>query len=418
MSFQQGLSGLNAISQQLDVIGNNIANSGTYGAKESTANFADLYAGAINGTGGSASGIGVNMTGVTQSFTQGSITTTGNSLDMAINGGGFFQLNASGNTVYSRNGQFQLNSSGNIVNSTGQQLLGYAASTTGMIIPSTVAPLTLPTAGVAPAPTTKTSLQVNLDSRQAATVPAVAPFINFTDPTTYNNATGVTVYDAKGQAVSLTYYFQKTASDTWNIYATANGQSVTAPLAPIATGVPFNPATGTLAAAFAGVPPFNVPSVPLTGGGTSSAITGVALSLTGATQYGASFSVTSATQDGFSPGQLTGVSIDKAGVITAQYSNNQSKAVGQLVLANFRNPQGLQPLGGNTWAPTANAGTPIIGAAGQGNLGTLQSGALESSNIDLTTELVNMMTAQRSYQANSQTIKTEDQVMQTLLNLR
>jgi flagellar hook protein FlgE len=193
---------------------------------------------------------------------------------------------------------------------------------------------------------------------------------------------------------------------------------VTAPLAPIATGVPFNPATGTLAAGFAGVPPFTIPSVTLTGGGASSAIAGVTLSLTGATQFGAAFSVTSATQDGYAPGQLTGINIDKAGVITAQYSNDQSKAVGQLVLASFRNPQGLQPLGGNTWASSASAGTPIIGAAGQGNLGKLQSGALEASNIDLTTELVNMMTAQRSYQANSQTIKTEDQVMQALLNLR
>ncbi len=420
MSFQQGLSGLNATSKNLDVIGNNIANANTYGAKVARAEFGDLYANALNGSGGSPIGIGVDLTQVTQQFSQGNISATGSALDLAINGNGFFQLDSAGATVYSRNGQFQLDKDGNLVNATGQKLLGYAAATDGSIIPSTIQALKLPTAGVAPAASTQVTLEFNLDSRKSATRPAAAPFIDFQNPATYNNATSVSVFDGKGQDVALTFYFQKTAADTWDVYATANGQPVPDPavLAPVVAGLAFDPSKGTVDAAFAGVPPFDVPSVPLTGGGSSVAIPGLQLDLTGATQYGAAFSVTNLTQDGYSAGQLTGVNIDKTGIIKAQYSNGQAKAAGQLVLATFRNPQGLQPLGGNAWASSHTTGDPIMGPAGQGNLGVLQSNALEESNVDLTAELVDMITAQRAYQANAQSIRTQDQVLQTLVNLR
>lgn len=419
MAFQQGLSGLNATSKQLSVIGNNIANSGTYGAKGSRADFADLYANAIGGAGGSSVGIGVTVAAVEQLFSQGNITSTESALDLAVNGNGFFQLDSAGSTVYSRNGQFQLDREGHITNASGQKLLGYAASPDGTIIPSTVQSLQLPTSGVEPAATTEVELELNLDSRGKTTLPAAAPQIDFNDPATYNNATSVTVYDAKGQEVSITYYFQKSDTDTWNVYATANGTTLNSdpsgPL-PVVSAMTFK-ADGTSLLTGA-TTSLDIPSVSLSSGGTSLPIPGVTLNLNGATQYGAQFSVTNLSQDGYAPGQLTGISIDKSGVIKAQYSNGRSKNAGQLVLARFRNPQGLEPLGGNAWSNSTASGDPIIGAAGTGNFGVLQSGALEESNVDLTTELVAMITSQRAYQANAQTIKAEDQMMQTLVNLR
>ena len=424
MAFQQGLSGLNATSKSLSVIGNNIANANTYGNKAARAEFSNVYAAAITGGGNNGVGIGVNVAGVSQQFTQGTITTTENNLDLAINGNGFFQLQSGGATLYSRNGQFTKDKEGYIVNGTGTKLLGYTASTAGVINPSTVQPLQLPTAGVAPAATTKIALEFNLDSREAVTLPAAAPLINFANATTYNKATSLSVFDDKGQEVALTYYFQKTAADTWDVYATANGTpvngTVAAPTA-LVTGMTFA-ANGRSVTNPAAPVTFTVPAVSLTPagvpGGTSLAITGVSLDLTKATQFGSSFSVTDLTQDGYAPGQLTGFNIDKSGIIQAQYSNGQSKASGQVVLATFRNPQGLSPLGGNAWASSPSSGEPIIGVPGQGNIGALQSGALEESNVDLTAELVNMIVAQRAYQANAQTIKTEDQVLQTLVNLR
>ncbi len=411
MAFQQGLSGLNATSKNLSVIGNNIANANTYGAKASRAEFADMYANAIGGSGsGSSIGIGVNLAAVTQRFTQGNITTTESGLDLAINGNGFFQLDAGGTPVYSRNGQFQLNQEGFIVNAAGQKLLGIPAGQ------GTPAPLNLPTKGVDPKATTKVELELNLDSRLA--VPTTTP-IDANDSTSYNNATSVTIYDNKGQEMALTYYFAKTADDAWDVYATVNGKSLdgasTTPT--LVTNLTFDTNTGAL------VPPssFTVPdiaSIPLTTGGNSVPISGMTLDLNGATQFGSNYAVTDLAQDGFAPGQLTGISIDKSGVIKAQYSNGQSKAAGQIMLATFRNPQGLQPLGGNAWASTFASGDPNVGKPGDGNIGMLQAGALEESNVDLTAELVNMITAQRAYQANAQSIKTEDQVMQTLVNLR
>ena len=425
MAFQQGLSGLNATSKNLSVIGNNIANANTYGAKASKAVFSDLYANAVSGASGATPGIGVIVSSVTQRFSPGNVTTTDNSMDLAINGNGFFQLDAAGTSVFSRNGQFQVDKTGNIVNGAGQKLQGYAAAADGNIIPSTVQALQLPTAGVAPLASAKVKLDMNLDSRAKVTLPAATPLITFSDPTTYNNATSLTVYDAKGQDVALTYYFQKTGGDTWNVFGTANGKPLlddvgdgTGNPLPSVSGMTFA-ANGSTLTAPIGTVAIDVPAAPLSnGGGNSLPIPGVKLDLTGATQFGSNFAITSLKQNGFAPGQITGINIDKSGVIRAQYSNGQSKAAGQLVLARFPNPQGLQPLGGNTWAGGAASGDAIVGAAGQGNFGVVQSGALEESNVDLTNELVAMITAQRSYQANAQTIKTEDQMLQTLVNLR
>jgi flagellar hook protein FlgE len=420
MSFQQGLSGLNAASKNLEIIGNNVANANTFGAKSSRAEFGDMYAAALGGAGGSNIGIGVNLQAVTQQFSQGNITTTANGMDIAINGQGFFELQQNGQTLYSRNGQFQVNKEGFIVNNQGAQLLGYPADGQGVIQPGVASPLQLPTAGIDPSATTEISMELNLDSRAATTLPATTPQVNFSDAKTYNNATSLTVFDAKGQDVALTYYFQKTATDTWNVYVTANGTSVAvdgagdpAPLTtinfPSNGGTPTSPSTPIT---------LDIPASTNAAGAETLAISGIQLDMTGATQYGASFGVTDLKQDGYAPGQLSGLSIEDSGIVMATYSNGQSKPAGQIELSTFRNVQGLKPLGGNLWARTFESGDPIVGTPSQGNLGVLQSGALEESNVDLTAELVNMITAQRIYQANAQTIKTQDQVLQTLVNLR
>ncbi len=419
MSFQQGLSGLNASSKNLEVIGNNIANANTFGSKVSRAEFSDVYAAALNGAGTNNVGIGTNLASVSQQFTQGSITTSDNPMDLAINGAGFFQISDGKNpTTYSRNGQFKLNRDGYIVNNSQQRLMGYAADAQGVIQPGQAVPLQLSAAGVAPKSTAAISLEMNLDSRKAVTLPA-AGGINFANADTYNNATSLTAYDVQGRPVALTYYFQKTAAETWDVYATANGVTVggvaAAPL-PITT-ISF-PANGSAPTAPVGLVNFDVPGTTSASGATTAAITGVTLDVSKATQFGSAFGVTDLKQDGYAAGQLTAISVENNGIITARYSNGQSRPAGQIEVANFRNPQGLQPIGDNAWARTFTSGDPVTGVPGDGNLGVLQSGALEESNIDLTGELVSMITAQRIYQANAQTIKTQDQVLQTLVNLR
>jgi flagellar hook protein FlgE len=417
MSFQQGLSGLNASSKNLEVIGNNVANANTVGSKASRAEFGDMYASAINGR---SIGIGVNLQAVTQQFTQGNITTTDNALDLAINGNGFFEVSNGSQTLYTRNGQFQADKDGFLTTNTGMKLVGYPAAKDGTIQPGGAVPLQLPTGGVAPNTTGQVTLEMNLDSRKATTLPAGTPQVDFTNAKTYNDATSVTVFDAKGQDVALTYYFQKSATDSWNVYATANGVSAKVdaggnPL-PI-TSITF-PSNGGTPTAPVGPIAFDVPATTNAAGATTLAIPGVSLDLTGATQFGSGFGVTSIAQDGYTAGQLIGVTVEKTGIVMATYSNGQAKPAGQLELATFRNPQGLNPLGGNLWARSFASGDPTVGTPSSGNIGALQAGALEESNTDLTGELVDMITAQRIYQANAQTIKTQDQVLQTLVNLR
>ena len=418
MSFQQGLSGLNASSKNLEVIGNNIANANTFGSKTARAEFSDVYAAALNGAGTNVVGIGTTLTAVAQQFTQGSITTTNNPVDLAINGSGFFQVTDGVNPVaYTRNGQFKVNRDGFIVNNAQKQLMGYAANALGVIQPGQAVPLQLPTGGVSPAPTTTMKLEMNLDARLPVTKPAAPPAISFADASTYNNATSLTTYDAKGQQVALTYYFQKDSADTWNVFATADGVTVAgSAAAPAAVGqIKFDPATGLSPTTVPSPLAFTIPANAKTG---TLAIPITRVDISKSTQFGAGYGVTNLTQDGFSAGQLTAISIESDGIVMAKYSNGQQRQAGQVEIATFRNPQGLKPAGGNAWSRSYASGEPIVGVPGSGNLGVLQAGALEDSNVDLTGELVSMITAQRVYQANAQTIKAQDQVMQTLVNLR
>lgn len=424
MSFQTGLSGLNASSRSLDVIGNNIANANTAGMKSSRAEFSDLVASSIGVGGGGSAGIGVEVSTVSQQFSQGSINVTGNDLDVAINGGGFFQLTLpDGSPAYTRAGTFKLDKVGNIVTNTGANLMGYPTDAAGKATSTTIQALQLPTsAPIGAQPTKAISAEFNLDARAplAATVPV-------TPRTTYG--TSLTVFDSQGATVPASLYFERVAStgvapnvtDNWNVYNVASGGAAPDALVPPTPGVAGTPgfqfqmqfnANGVLTS------PVTAPTLTIA---TPSAVTPdivATFDISKVTQFGASFAVSNLTQDGYAPGELVGLKIGDNGVVTARYSNGQTQANGQIALADFRNVQGLTPTGGGNWMETNASGLPVQGSPGVGKFGGLRSGALEESNVDLTAELVNMMTAQRAYQANAQTIKTQDQIMSTLVNLR
>ncbi|MGV3581176.1 MAG: flagellar hook protein FlgE [Methylophilus sp.] len=407
MSFQQGLSGLNAASKTLEVIGNNVSNANTVGFKQSRAEFADVFANSLNGSGTSQIGIGTKIAAVAQQFTQGNITATNNSLDIAINGGGFFRMSNNGEITYTRNGQFQLDKLGFIVNSEGNRLTGYTANTAGVLSTGAPSDLSIDTSDLQPAPTTEVAGTVNLDSRKTA---LTAAGFDPADPTTYHNSSAVTVYDSLGNAHNVQSYFVKTGAGVWDVFTTADGVATTVLPAPTAT-LTF---TGT------GITPTSVPAVPSVNFTPTTGANAVSFTLdyTNSTQFGSNFSINALSQDGYSSGRLAGFSTSSDGLIVGRYTNGQSRVLGQVVLASFVNPNGLKSLGGNAWADSADSGTPLVGSPNSGGLGVLQSSAVEDSNVDLTAELVNMITAQRVYQANAQTIKTQDQVLQTLVNLR
>ncbi len=405
MSFQQGLSGLNAAAQNLDIIGNNVANSNTVGFKQSQAQFADVYASSLAASGSAGAGIGTTVSGIQQQFSQGNIRTTSNPMDVAINGRGFFRLDNNGSVVYSRNGQFHLDKDGYIVNASNAKLTGYAADANGTVLVANPGPLQLSNAQLQATATGVGTIGMNLDAREAI----VAKAFNINDPTSYNKATSLTVYDSLGNPHAMSTYFVKTAANTWSVQGAMDGT----PLAASLGSLQFN-TDGTLNATGSGIP--YAVSVPLTNGATTPLAFN--LDFAGATQFGSAFSVDTLKQDGFTSGLLSGYSISDDGTILGQYSNGQSRTLGQIQLANFANAEGLQPLGNNLWTETMASGQPVPGTAGSSSFGVLQSGALEESNVDLTRELVNMITAQRVYQANAQTIKTQDQVMNTLVNLR
>jgi flagellar hook protein FlgE len=405
MGFQQGLSGLNASSKALDSVGNNIANSGTIGFKSATTGFADVFAASLGG--GSQIGIGTSVAGINQQFTQGNVTVTNNPLDLAINGQGFYRLSNNGSVTWTRNGQFNVDKDGYIVNASGYRLTGYLANASNVIVPSTPADIFINTADLQPQPTGNTGAGVqiglNLDSRETV----IAAAFNVNDPTTYNSSTSATVYDSLGNPHLLSLFFKKTAANTWNLYTNMDGGAATAP-----TAVSFN-STGALTAPAGGI-------IAQSHAVTTGATTPLAfnLDLTGSTQYGNIFGVNSITQDGYTSGRLAGLSVASDGTIQGRYSNGQTRDLAQVVLGNFTNPNGLTSLGNNQWAETADSGQPLIGVPGSGSLGVIQSAAVEESNVDLTKELVDMITYQRQYQANAQTIRTQDQILQTLVNLR
>ncbi|MDA8225693.1 MAG: flagellar hook protein FlgE [Betaproteobacteria bacterium] len=409
MSFDTALSGLSAASQDLDVIGNNVANSGTVGYKQSQIQFADIYANSLADSASLQVGTGTKVAQVEQQFVQGNITASNNPMDVAINGQGFFVMDSGGSTVYTRNGQFQLNKNGNIVNANGDILKGYPLSSNGQITTGALSDLVINSSNMAPSATTKINAGLNLDA--TSTAPATA--FNTTDPTTYNNSTSTTIYDSLGNSHVLQTYYVTNGTGSWNVYASLDGTPVG--YTPPATAVPVTTLTFSSSGALSGGSPVSL-SLPLTDG--ASTPMSVSLNYTGTTQYGSVFGVNSMQQNGYTSGQLSNFTIGSDGMITGNYTNSQSTTLGQVALANFADPNGLQAIGNNEWISTYASGPALAGVPGSASLGVLQSSATESSNVDLTKQLVDMITAQRDYQANAQTIKTEDAVTQTLLSLR
>lgn len=404
MSFQQALSGLNAASRSLDVIGHNIANAGTTGMKSSRAEFAEIYASSAGSIGGTNVGLGVEVGAVAQQFTQGTLTITGNDLDVAINGKGFFQVKSTdGTTSYTRAGNFKLDKDGNIVTNNGSAVMGYPTDSAGVRQSFDAQPLRLPTGTPIPAKqTTKMSAEITLDASAAVAATAVPP----TPLQTYG--TSLTAFDPQGLEIPVGMYFTKTANNQWQVRTSVNGSDP-------AASTPF---TVNFLANGALDPATPIPPLTLASPNDPAQTFQVTLDLSKMTQVNSRFAVADLAQDGYTSGALTGIKIEDSGILTATYSNGQTQAAGQVALVNFRNAQGLAPTGSGYWVETAGSGQPVRGAPGEGTFGQLRSGALEESNVDLTAELVNMMTTQRAYQANAQTIKTQDQVMSTLVNLR
>ena len=419
MSFQQALSGLNASSKSLDVIGNNIANANTVGSKTSRAEFGAMVAGSSTGGSNTSAGLGVEVSSITQEFTQGNLSITGNNLDIAINGLGFFQVQLeNGSNAYSRNGQFKLDKSGYVVSNTGAKVMGLATDVAGVKTSSTPSPLMLPNAMPIPAQaTTLVNASFNLNASESLNWNSAA-----NNPPLNKYGTSLNVYDSQGNPVPLKLAFVKKGVDEWEVRNANLATGALPSTAALITTLRFK-ADGSLDAATPYVPAtLTIPAV-VPNGTTPDAqinreIRDLKIDFSKVTQYATAFAVSNLTQNGYTSGSLTGVTINEQGLIKTNYSNGQTQFNGMISLANFKNPQGLEPVGGNNWKESFASGQPTTGQPGTGQFGTTRSGALEDSNVDLTAELVDMMTTQRAYQANAQTIKTQDQVMQSLINLR
>ena len=536
MPFRIALSGLNAASSELRVIGHNVANAATVGFKKSRAEFSDIFATSGLGSGSNAIGAGVRISSVSQQFTQGNIGFTDNNLDLAISGQGFFRLNDNGVTVFSRAGQFRVDRDGYVVNSADQRLTSYVSDSSGAIT-GALDELRLDTSDIPPAQSTVVSTGINLDS--AADIPAapspsetitlttgtvldtndsplttgtftlvdsygntysnaavrwtysgagavwgaellvgglsVSPaavdnsvtvgadvvslswdpdaaagpqpaqtltmdtsvissqtvgagsstivatgdgsvqgVFDIADATSYNNSTSLTIYDSLGAPHLSTMYFRKTGTpNEWEMYNYVDDAQVDGP-------VPLSFSSDGQLTAINNVPvsagsTFTSSSFTPTGG--ASAMT-LDMNLNGMTQYGSAFNVSRLNQDGYATGRLSGLDIANTGVITARFTNGQSDTLGQLALANFSNSQGLRQLGDTVWAETFESGAALVGAPGSGSLGLIESGALEGSNVDLTEQLVGMITAQRNFQSNAQVISTADTIQQAIINIR
>ena len=423
MAFQHGLSGLNASSKNLDVIGHNIANANTTGFKSSRAEFADLVASSMGAGGGANYGIGVEVAAVAQQFSQGNVTVTGNNLDVAINGNGFFKVQqADGSAAYTRAGNFKLDKTGDLVTNGGAQVMGFRVDPATGLSTSEAQPLSFPTGAPIQAKQTESiKATLNLDARakDSAGDATATPPVPATPRSTYG--TSINVYDTQGVATPVNLYFMKTANpNEWAVYNQLDDPTAVPPVTAISLGTiafdengKIDPATATLTLTVS-------PTANPNAGTAAPAVANfpVDIDMSGATQFGSKFAVADLSQDGYASGDLTSINISNDGMVMASYSNGVTRAEAQVVLANFRNPQGLLAVGGNNWVESFDSGPAVLGKPGDGNFGALRSGALEDSNVDLTAELVNMMTAQRAYQANAQTIKTQDQVMSTLVNLR
>ncbi|MFT5175265.1 MAG: flagellar hook protein FlgE [Gammaproteobacteria bacterium] len=404
MAFSSALSGLSAAQIELDVVSNNIANANTTGFKRSEVEFADVYAVSQSGTAQDSVGKGVTVSGVAQQHTQGEIQITENALDLAISGKGFFTLSDNGTTVYSRSGAFNIDRDGFIINSSGQNLTGFQADAQGAISAS-LGNLQVSFGDATPQASSALSIGANLDA--AETIP---PPFNVADPLTYTHSASTTLYDSLGTSHVSTMYFRKDAVNSWEMFTYVDSTQLNA-----AADVLNFDALGQLsqvngaAASIIPMPPF--------GPGNGSAPMTITLDVSGLTQFGGGFGINAIDQDGFPTGRLTSIDIDETGVLQARFSNGRSGPLGQVALSNFSNVNGLRAQGNTGFSETFTSGAAVTATPGSTNMGLLQSGALEQSNVDLTTELVAMIGAQRSFQANAQVISANEEITETVINI-
>lgn len=426
MSFNTALTGLDASSKNLEVISNNIANSATSGFKRSRAEFADVYAASDFGGSGNETGKGVQVTTVRQQMTQGDITYTDNSLDLAISGGGFFRMkDSNGGIVYSRAGMFGMDRDGYLANATEQRLTGYQVDTEGNVLP-TLGEIKIDTADLQPKASENVEIGLNLDQTSEPIAIAFSP----DNPKSYNFTTGSSLYDSQGSTHVVNYFFRKEADNDWTLFAQAadtgtmvgdpNGYKIQFKNDGTIDKITNSTATDTYVDNNATPPvqgqiPFTISAAAL---GSSVDPIDLKLDINNMTQYDAASGVNKVKADGYSSGRMVSLDIDKNGIIFGRYTNGQSKAMGQVALANFSNTEGLRPVGDTSWAESFASGAPAVGAPGSASLGFIQSSALESSNVDVTEELVDMIGAQRAFQANAQIISVNDELTQTVINMR
>ncbi|WP_318461326.1 flagellar hook protein FlgE [Photobacterium leiognathi] len=396
MSFDIALSGLDATNVQLNTISNNIANVSTSGFKESRTEFSAVYNGMQAG--------GVEVAAISQNFDKtGSITGTGRPLDLAISGSGFFVTkDHTGQTLYTRSGVFGSDKDNNIVSNNGAKLQGYTVDANNNLQAGAVGNLKITTASLPAKATDELAFVANLDARSSVIDPAINPFDpNSTD--SFNSSYTSKVYDSLGNPHTVTQYFTKTNANEWQVNVVVDGAAT----ATQTENVVFN-TDGTLQSPTA---PFAVNFNPA---GADAA--NINIDIAGTTQFGADFGVSTNAPNGYTSGELAGVRVEDNGMVFATYTNGQSQLQGQVMLADFANPQGLVKNNGTSWIQSFSSGAPVNGAPGTGTLGGLVAGALEGSNVDLTSELVSLMTAQRNYQANAKTISTSDKLTQSLFN--
>jgi len=398
MSFQVALSGLNAASTDLRVTSNNIANANTYGFKTSRAEFADVFSGDAAGIGN-----GVRLTDVRQEFTQGNLEITERQLDLALSGNGFFIVADEGSLLYSRVGAFGLDQTGFVQNAEGERLQVYPVQADGTFNTGALSDLRITTETNPPQASSLVNMNLNLPAD--ATSPAVVP-IDPADPDSYNHSTSSVLFDSLGVAHTATYYFAKTGSG-WEVAQTIDGDAVGAaqPFTFASDGSIATPANGLL-------------SFPGYTTGNGSVDMTVELDLSQTSQYGSGFVVNTINPDGRAAGRLRNIEVDQTGTVFARFSNGESESLGRIALANFSNQEGLVKVSDTSYQETFNSGIPQRGAATESNFGLVQSGSLENSNVDLTEQLVSMITAQRLFQANAQVISTMDSVTQTIINIR
>jgi flagellar hook protein FlgE len=469
MSFNIALSGLNAAQKDLDITSNNIANVNTTGFKESRAEFVDVYAASLLSAGKTKVGDGVLTADVAQQFSQGSIKFTNNSLDLAITGNGLFATVpevGSLETSYTRAGQFKLNQENFIVNSQGGHLLGFPVNADGSsasVNLSTAEPIRIPTASGAPKKTSEVDVRMNLPAGEAY-IPSAPGNFDPTDPSTFNHSTSSTIFDSFGDSHIMTYYFVKdnptTNPNQWMMFTAVDGEMVDLeadpgqnnPIAGATSGplsdrvLPSPPYDGAETGVVGARLTFNslgdftdiVPS--LADGGLNTRALGGNILSNGAdptqtisvnfnldplgpnpnepTQFASSFEVTSLQQDGLAVGRLTGIDIGGDGLVRAIYSNGASEPLSRIAMVDFANEQGLKQIGSTGWKESISSGEALAGEAGKGTFGSISSSALEQSNVNLTSELIDLISAQRNFQANSRALEVGNQLNQTILQIR